>query len=166
MSDPGAEAARRALKAARRRNADELIDALTDPALSDPDRRNLYEPLSRKPRFRPPGSGTEMKRHDQVSLIGLLGTAGVADIRREIGLPSTNLPPRLWEVVAARPTRTVEAITRFVLNDDWHWWLWPLVRDLVRHGVIAHPDDDAYHLGLVPGTRPPGPERRAPVVGG
>ncbi len=123
---------------------DELVEMLI--AMTESDRRDLWPSLEDeiKPNaFHPVDSDATAAGRS----ILLNATATAAVIKRSWST-SADHHPRLWEVVAARPARIRDAIVAGELDREWHA-NWKLVRDLVRNGVIDHPDSEGYYRGLV-----------------
>lgn len=79
------------------------------------------------------------------------GILPVSDIRR-LGWRSNHLPSGLDEVLRGRSPERLGPIVDFLL-DEVTDWSWPIVRPLVRDGVVPRPDRPSYTIAMLAATR-------------
>lgn len=73
------------------------------------------------------------------------GTGNARDVDRGFLEWSFGPHPHLAELLAARPRRTIESIVLTSFGGPGSWFVW---RDLIRRGVIDHPESSSYYLDL------------------
>ena len=137
---------RAAKRAAKRRQPDVLADVLI--ALTEKERRSLYEDLMELTRAAPHPQPRDPDT-DRCFFIALWGTGTSRDVRNAIASWRFTPDPRVAEVVAVRPRKTIDALANGALKDDWARGPWFVLRDLIRTGVVDHPQSDAYYAALV-----------------
>jgi hypothetical protein len=135
-----------ARRAAKRRNPDALADALI--ALSEKERRSLHDELLELTKAVPSPNDRDPAL-DRCFFIALWGTGTSRDVRNAIASWRFVPDPRIADVVAARPHKTIDALTRTALRNDWDRGPWFIIRDLIRSGVIPHPETEEYYEHLV-----------------
>lgn len=144
--DAFAVSVKEARRAATAREPDALADALT--ALTEKERRSLHDELREltkavlSPNDRDPAL-------DRCFFIALWGTGTSRDVRNAIASWRFAPDPRIADVVAVRPQKTIDALTRTALRNDWDRGAWFVIRDLIRRGVIPHPQTEEYYEHLV-----------------
>ena len=89
--------------------------------------------------------------HLASTLLAAYGVLPVTDIRK-LGWRANHLPDRLEEVLRRRSSERLGPIVDFLL-DDVTASAWPVVRSLVREGLVARPDRPSYTIAMLAATR-------------
>lgn len=121
---------------------------LADRAEAD---RIELQPVARSAIATAKAKGIGAVGHLAPTLLAAYGVLPVTDIRR-LGWRSNHLPDRLAEVLRGRSSERLVPIVEFLL-DEATTSAWPVVRSLVRDGVVARPDRPSYTLAMLAATR-------------
>jgi hypothetical protein len=94
-------------------------------------------------------------RRAEAAALARLGTATARQIRTDAWVltsfeKSRDYPVLAAEVIRARGDAFANAVAAAFMQDEF-WVDWPIVRELVRTGAIAKPDDERYTLTMVRG---------------
>jgi hypothetical protein len=79
------------------------------------------------------------------------GVLPVSDIAK-LGWRSNHLPDRVNEVLRDRSPERLVPIVDFLL-DEVTDWAWPVVRPLIRDGIVPRPDRPSYTIAMLAATR-------------
>ena len=86
----------------------------------------------------------------EAALVVHFAMSTAREIRSAFLYGGTNVPvDDLVAVLADRPPKIRDAILRFIVDDEWLRWLWPVAFAFVQSGEMARPDSAGYALGTV-----------------
>lgn len=140
-----AEAARAAAAAADEVGLRDLL-----AGLSEAERADLI-PLARELVAADKKKGINAVFRLAPMLLMAYGTLPVSEIRK-LGWRSNHVPKQLQDVLRRRAPERLIPIVEYLL-DELDGRAWPIVRPLVREGIVPRPDRPSYTIAMLAGTR-------------